>query len=279
MNSSTVPSANAVDLYLELLKRCLTREAFPERYTSLPTKGWRAQLARLPRRALAAGGLELVRLMPSDAQIRAEGRDWPAGAETMIGRRRLDNLHRCLVGALTEGVPGDFMETGVWRGGSVIFMRAALAARGDPTRCVWVADSFQGLPPPDTKAYPADAGDSLWEMPELAVGMEEVKANFARYGLLDERVRFLPGWFRDTLPTAPVDELAVLRLDGDLYESTMVALESLYPKLSVGGYLIVDDYGAMESCRSAVHDYRSAHRIEEPIVPVDWTGVYWRRES
>lgn len=276
MDTYVVPSA--ADLYLELLKRCLTREAFPERYHSLPTRGWKARLARLSSRGLAVGGLELVRLMPWDPQTRAEGRDWPEGAETMIGQHRLDNLQHCLVSALIDGVPGDFMETGVWRGGSVIFMRAVLAAHGDPSRCVWVADSFRGLPPPDTEAYPADAGDSLWECPELAVGIEEVKANFARYGLLDERVRFLPGWFRDTLPTAPVEQLAVLRLDGDLYESTMVALESLYPKLSVGGYLIVDDYGAMESCRSAVHDYRSAHGIEEQVVPVDWTGVYWRRQ-
>jgi O-methyltransferase len=107
----------------------------------------------------------------------------------------------------------------------------------------------------------------------------ELARNFARYGLLDEQVRFLPGWFRDTLPGAPIDELALIRLDGDLYESTIVALEALYPKLAPGGCLIVDDYGALDTCRQAVDDYRAAHAISEPLEHVDWTGVYWRRAS
>jgi hypothetical protein len=90
-------------------------------------------------------------------------------------------------------------------------------------------------------------------------------------------VRFLPGWFRDTLPTLGAERFAVVRLDGDMYESTMVALESLYPRLSVGGYLIVDDY-AIGLCRRAVADYRSRHGIDEPIVRIDHTGVFWRKE-
>ena len=115
------------------------------------------------------------------------------------------------------------------------------------------------------------------EYDELAVPLEQVRSNFARYGLLDDRVRFLVGWFRDTLPEAPVQQLAVLRLDGDLYESTMDALKALYPKLSVGGYLIVDDYGTIPACRRAVEDYRTEYGITESIQPVDWTGVFWQR--
>jgi O-methyltransferase len=86
---------------------------------------------------------------------------------------------------------------------------------------------------------------------ELAVSLEQVKANFDRYGLLDDQVRFLKGWFRDTLPVAPIERLAVLRLDGDMYESPMDTLVNLYPKLSEGGYVIVDDYGAIPACRQA----------------------------
>jgi O-methyltransferase len=157
-------------------------------------------------------------------------------------------------------------------------MRAALAAYGDAERVVWAADSFQGVPKPDAARYPADAGDRLWTYPQLAVSLEEVKRNFARYGLLDDRVRFLVGWFKDTLPAAPIGRLAVARLDGDLYESTMDALTALYPRLSVGGYLIVDDYGMVPACRAAVDEYRAAHGIGEPIEPIDHEGVFWRRE-
>jgi O-methyltransferase len=156
-------------------------------------------------------------------------------------------------------------------------MRAVLAARGDATRTVWAADSFAGVPPPDPARFPHDAGIRLDRHPELAVPLDRVRANFARYGLLDDRVRFLPGWFRDTLPSAPPGPLAVARLDGDLYESTWDALTHLYPRLSAGGFLVVDDYGAIAACRQAVHDYRARHGIREPLVPVDWSAVFWRK--
>ena len=183
----------------------------------------------------------------------------------------------CVTDVLRRGVPGDLIETGVWRGGSVIFMRAILAAYGDAARKVWVADSFEGLPPPDPR-YAADAGDVFHGFEVLAVSLEQVKANFARYSLLDERVQFLKGWFKDTLATAPIGPLAVARLDGDMYESTMDALRPLYPKLSVGGYLIVDDYGTVPGCKQAVDEYRKEHGITEPIIDIDGWGVYWRRE-
>jgi O-methyltransferase len=114
---------------------------------------------------------------------------------------------------------------------------------------------------------------------ELAVPLEDVKANFAAYGLLDDQVQFLKGWFKDTLPTAPISKLAVVRLDGDLYESTMDGLTCLYPRLSGGGYLIVDDFNAVPACRKAVEDYRHAHGIIDEVIPIDWAGVYWRRSS
>jgi len=207
------------------------------------------------------------------------GLDWPEHAETMVGLRRLDNVQACVVDVLNRGVPGDLLEAGVWRGGTTILMRAVLAAYSDDDRKVWVADSFQGLPKPDADAFPADAGLDYTGHAQLSVGAQQVQANFARYGLLDDRVRLLPGWFKDTLPAAPIDQLAVMRLDGDLYESTLDALEALYPKLSVGGYCIIDDYGALEACRRAVEDYRAAHGITEEIRPVDWTGAYWQRAA
>lgn len=223
--------------------------------------------------------MQVTRKVSWDPQARAEGRDWPVGAETMIGLRRLDNLEHCVRGVVAGDVPGDLIETGVWRGGASIFMRAVLKALGDTTRTVWAADSFRGLPRPNAAAYPADEGESSWRRYELAVGLETVKANFAKYGLLDDQVRFLAGWFSDTLPTAPIERLAVLRLDGDLYESTIVALRALYPKLSRGGYVIVDDWGAVPACKQAVADYRAEAGIDEPIHEIDWTGVYWQRSA
>ena len=101
--------------------------------------------------------------------------------------------------------------------------------------------------------------------------------NFERYGLLDDQVEFVVGWFRDSLPGAPIDRIAVLRLDGDLYESTMEALDPLYPKLAVGGYCIVDDFGTIEACASAVNDYRARHHITDEIIDVDGRGAYWRK--
>jgi O-methyltransferase len=274
-----VQQRTAAELYLDLLKKCLTRYLFGESYVpAVPPRGTLKHTAFEPvRRWLAGKNMEVIRHVPFDEPTRAEGRDWPARAESMAGLRRLENLQFCVTEVLRRGVPGDLIETGAWRGGVTIFMRAILEAYGDTERQVWVADSFQGLPRPDPERWPAEEGDEHWTRGELAVPLEEVQANFARYGLLDERVRFLVGWFADTLPTAPIERLAVLRLDGDMYGSTMEALEALYPKLSVGGYVIIDDYGAIPQCKEAVTDFRAAHGIIDPMEAVDWTGVYWQR--
>jgi O-methyltransferase len=155
--------------------------------------------------------------------------------------------------------------------------RAVLKAYGIVDRLVWVADSFEGLPPPDPVAFPADANDRHFEIEELAVSLEEVHRNFDKYGLRDGQVTFLKGWFKDTLPTAPIERLAVIRLDGDMYQSTMDAIGALYDKLQSGGFVIVDDYGAVEGCRRAITDYRMARGIAAPLIDIDGMGVYWRK--
>lgn len=212
-----------------------------------------------------------------DSQVRHEGRDWPAHAHTMIGARRLSHLRSCVEQILNDGVPGDVIEAGVWRGGASIMMRAVLAAYGVDDRTVWVADSFAGLPPPNPGKYPADTGIHLEGYPELAIPLDVVKANFRVHGLLDDRVRFVKGLFADTLAHVPAREFALIRLDGDLYESTMDALDALYPRLAHGGFAVIDDFGAVPACRTAVSDYRGRHGIDEPIEEIDWTGAYWRK--
>src|ERR1700736_438635 len=275
-------SSSPEEMYLDLIAACLTRWIFGYSYVPAepPRRRYRRAVFNLLSRRLDARGIELLRRVSFDQQDRAAGRDWPRDGETMVGLTRLRNLRQCIGDVIRSGVPGDLLEAGVWRGGGTIFMRAALKAYGDQERLVWAADSFQGLPPPNADRYPADAGDQHWTWSEvLAIPLEEVQANFRRFGLLDDQVRFLPGWFQDTLHTAPIDRLAVLRLDGDMYESTKVALDALYPKLSPGGYAIIDDYKHLPGCKTAVDDYRREHGVREPIQDVDWTAIYWQRRT
>ena len=196
-------------------------------------------------------------------------------AVTMIGRARLDNLHSAMDTVLREGVPGHFIEAGVWRGGACIFMRGLLKAHGVHDRSVFVADSFAGLPEPDA-AYPQDAKSTHHLDECLRVSLDTVRRNFEVYRLLDDQVQFVCGWFKYTLPMLAGFDFAIIRLDGDMYGSTMEALTALYPRLSKGGFCIIDDYG-LEACRAAVDDYRAANKIDTPLERIDWTGVYWRK--
>lgn len=265
--------------YIELLKKTLTMMLWDaaDGAQSQPFGPTKVEEIKQSVKRLIGGEKKPAPLPTKD--LRAEGRDWPNLAHTMIGLKRMNNLQYCVETALQQGVPGDLIETGVWRGGACIFMRGILKAYGVTDRRVWVADSFAGLPPPDASKYPADSKDILYTLPQLAVSLETVKAHFEKYSLLDDQVRFLKGWFKDTLPTAPIEKLAVARLDGDMYESTMDALTSLYPKLSPGGFLIVDDYGSVPACAQAVTDYRKSNGITETIQKIDSDGIFWQRDE
>ena len=211
-----------------------------------------------------------------DAQRRDRGLDWPLWGVSMIGRQRMAHLRQSMECVLREGIPGDMMETGVWRGGACIYMRAILKVYGVTDRRVWLADSFEGLPTPDAAKFPADVDSTLHTFDRLRASLEDVQRSFARYDLLDDQVRFIKGWFRDTLPTAPVGPLAILRLDGDMYESTIIALDSLYDRVVPGGFVIVDDYHGVEACRMAVHDFCGKRGFRPVIAEIDGMGVYWR---
>ena len=213
-----------------------------------------------------------------DKDRREVGADWPKVAHTMVGAKRLRNVAELACKVLDKGIPGDFIETGVWRGGCCILMRALLAVYGDRERRVYAADSFEALPKPKDKIFTADTGDIHHTYQQLAVSLEEVKENFSRYGLLDEQTVFVKGFFSDTLPKLRGNQFALLRLDGDMYKSTICALENLYPMLSPGGYIIIDDYGAVPACAEAVNDYHRDHGLSAPMQTIDWTGVWWRKE-
>jgi O-methyltransferase len=272
---SVRPENNEVRLlYLELLKQCLTYSIWGE--CDYPIGMGRAWF-RYVQKFLKKFKLSIVKEKEYDPQLRENGRDVPLLAHTMIGLKRLNNIQYCAEEIIKNNIEGDFIETGVWRGGACIFMRGILKAYGVTNRSVWVADSFEGLPEPNTETYPQDIGSTWHLQPVLQVTLEQVKDNFSRYGLLDEQVHFLKGWFRDTLPKAPIEKLALLRLDGDMYESTMDALSNLYPKLSPGGFVIIDDY-CLDSCVQAVRDFRRQSGIDSEIVEIDWSGVFWQKQ-
>jgi O-methyltransferase len=220
---------------------------------------------------LEDGSVASRELSGADLRMRAAGMDWPRQGLTMVGLNRLDDLEARVEAVVRDGVDGDLIEAGAWRGGASILMRATLDTLDAHDRTVWVADSFQGFPEPDRQK-------GLSAADYLAVSLEDVKGNFARFGL-EHGVTFVPGFFEDTMSELAGRRWALIRLDGDTYEATWLTLQSLYPGLSVGGHLIVDDYGALPECGRAVDEFRSHHGIEEPLERVDWTCVAWRRES
>jgi O-methyltransferase len=264
-------------LYLDLLKKCLTGYLYAESsYIEIRPSRWMPFFKRTLAKTLGKRGYKIFKVMPFDHKARELGKDWPSFCYSMIGLRRLDNLQTCVETVLKERVPGDLIETGVWRGGACILMKAILELHGVNDRSVYLADSFEGLPAP---ALEADRDYDLSENSYLAVSVEEVRTAFQKFGLLDEQVKFLKGWFKDTLPTAEVDCLALLRLDGDLYESTIHVLNSLYAKVSPYGFVIVDDYHTWPPCKLAVDDFRARTSVQDPIHEIDGAGVFWRKSS
>lgn len=204
--------------------------------------------------------------------------DFPTKAHTMIGDTGLDNIRDLMTRTLNDNIPGDYIETGVWRGGATIFMRAILAAHDIKDRRVFVADTFEGLPKPNSKKYPKDKRDRLWALEELSISREMVEENFRKYGLLDGQVIFLKGLFSQTLPKLTTERFSLIRLDGDMYESTWDALSNLYDRLSPGGFVIIDDYGILNSCRQAVHDFLNQRELEPEIHRVNNQIHWWRKE-
>jgi macrocin-O-methyltransferase TylF-like protien len=252
-------SSTGADLYLELLKKSLTNNLF--------------------KKEPEVSGGDDTRFVIDFMHHYIN-----APAVSMLPLVRFHNLEACIIDVIEQKIPGDLIETGVWRGGATIFMRAVLKAYGEVGRTVWVADSFEGLPEPDAEKFPIerqahDGPVMKTTFKHFAVDLEEVRGNFKAYDLLDNQVRFLKGWFKDTLPSAPIKALAVMRLDGDYYESTMDALVNLYDRLSIGGYVIIDDYGesSWTYCRKAVDDFRRDRGILDPLKQVDSICSYWQR--
>ena len=202
------------------------------------------------------------------------GKDWPEHGETMVGLVRLLNLQELVKDIADQDIEGDFFEAGVWKGGASIYLSALNNAYCEGKKDIWLADSFEGLP---KSSLDQDLEFDFTIYPELSISMEQVIQNFKNYNVLNDHIHFLKGWFKDTLPHASVEKIALLRLDGDLYESTMDILNNLYDKVVPGGYIIVDDY-SLDCCKEAIADFRNSRGISDEIIEIDWTGVYWKKQ-
>jgi len=209
-------------------------------------------------------------------------RGWPRQSVSMLSCAGIDNIRALLATVVDLEVDGDFFEAGVWRGGGSIFARLVLNELGATQRKVWVADSFAGLPP-SSNIYDTDSWSA---MRYLAVSKEAVQANFREFGLSFQiwdsahaPVQFVKGFFNDSLPLLREDlRLSVLRADGDMYESTSDILYNLYPKVVVGGFVIIDDW-AIGNARKAVKDFWLTHGVAEQVIPVDKACAYFRKTT
>jgi O-methyltransferase len=248
-----VTTNGGTELYLDLMAKALTGMIYGD--PPIAVFGWK-------------------KFNPLD---RERGTDWPSQAYSMVGQKRMNNFRVLIERVIKERVSGDIIETGVWRGGACIMARAVLKAYGVTDRKVILADSFEGLPPPNGKTYPADKGATWHKMAPLAVSLEHVQENFKKFDFIDDQVVFLKGWFKDTMPLVKSKEIAVLRLDGDMYESTITVLDALFDKVTRGGWVIVDDYDWVPACKQAVTDFLLRRKLSPEILPIDGVGVYFQK--
>ena len=141
------------------------------------------------------------------------------------------------------------------------------------------ADFLRRTPPPDKDQYPADAGSVFHEYSELAGSEDKVQSNFEKFGLFDDQVVLLKGWFKDTMPLVPSDRIAILRLDGDLYESTIIPLMHLFDKVSTGGWIIVDDYECVPACKLAIRELPFRAGPDAGYPANRWSGGFFEKTA
>lgn len=192
---------------------------------------------------------------------------------TLLTKNQLELIEKVVVWLEEKRVPGDLLEAGIWRGGAVILMRALIDAYEMADRRVFAADSFAGIPPNERAMNdPVDSWRDRW-----IATLDEVKQNIDRFGLLDDRIVFVVGFFADSLKTLAGERFALIRLDSDSYESVETSLEHLYPLLSRNGVVIIDDWH-LAGCRQAVLDYRERYGIADPIQVFDH-NAYWSKRQ
>jgi hypothetical protein len=183
---------------------------------------------------------------------------------TMTGHPKVHYLTEAVRYVVRHEIPGAMVECGVWRGGSMLAVAHTLATIGVTDRDLYLFDTFTGMSAPSERDVhirasrsaeemlaARDRGGPIWEVATL----EDVQQGFADVDYPDERLHFVPGKVEDTVPEHAPEQIAVLRLDTDWYESTKHELEHLYPRLVPGGVLIIDDYGSWQGSKDATDEY------------------------
>lgn len=202
---------------------------------------------------------------------------------TMTSATRLWSLVRAVRYLESEGISGDFVECGVWRGGSVMAMAGELARQGSSDRKIWLYDTFAGMTDPSSRDIEAVSGASAHQLMDTTpvgdgnnvwcvAGIDDVRTNVATTGYPMDQFVFVEGDVAVTLNTQAPERVALLRLDTDWYESTKVSLTRLFPKLSVGGVCILDDYGHWKGARDAVDEYFAERSYQPLMLPIDFSG-------
>ncbi len=200
---------------------------------------------------------------------------------TMTSLERLKSLSDAVSYVVENGIEGDFVECGTWKGGSVMCMQKKLISLNKNDRNFWVFDTFEGMPEPEEidKTFNNTSAKKLLEADDKKEttiwsysNFEETSGNILTAGYPANKINFIKGMVEDTIPTTPIESIALLRLDTDWYSSTKLELEHLYPKLVKGGILIIDDYGHWEGCKKAVDEYFSINKIPVFMSRIDYTG-------
>jgi O-methyltransferase len=222
-----------------------------------------------------------VDLVPHDIDAATSETYHAVRAYTMTSVERVAALCEAVRYVSRNHIPGDLVECGVWRGGSMLAAARTLLAHGDRTRTLWLYDTFAGMSEPteadkrdSDKALASellashDRDSDLWAVSGLA----EVKRVMSLCSYPADKIRYVEGRVEDTIPEIAPDLIAVLRLDTDWYESTRHELAHLVPRVAPGGVLIIDDYGFWQGARRAVDEFLEATKLRLLLNRIDETG-------
>lgn len=202
---------------------------------------------------------------------------------TYVSQLGTKNLMDCAKKSINNRIEGDFVEAGVLNGGCGILLAGVINELKSDKK-VYLADSFEGLPEPSK--HDSDFDNYIWypyanhfdeHILNCKCDMETVEANFKKYNLLQVNVHFIKGWFNESLINSPIKQISVLRIDADWYDSTKCVLDTLGPKVSSGGYIIIDDYN-LEGCKKAVDEYLAKQPKSYSVEYADKESgiIYWR---
>lgn len=193
---------------------------------------------------------------------------------TITSTERIHALIQAVRYIVNNNIPGDFVECGVWRGGSVMAMALTLLQLSRPERTLHLFDTFSGMPPPGEQDvdYLGRSARDILEDVRYSVSQEEVEATLHSTGYDRTKLRFVKGSVEETLPAEAPEAIALLRLDTDWYASIRHELTHLFPHLSPGGVIIIDDYGHWQGARLAVDEYIEHHHVRLFLHRIDYTG-------